>query len=62
MPKEKTIVIVQYRSGIGSPGRQKRILRSLGLRKLHRPARRADNAAVRGMVAAIPHLVRIVEP
>jgi large subunit ribosomal protein L30 len=46
-------------SGIGCPVRQKRILRSLGLRHPHHAVVRPDNPAVRGMVAAIPHLARI---
>jgi len=57
----KTIVIEQYGSGIGCPFRQKRILRSLGLRHPRHRVVRPDNPAVRGMVNAIPHLVRIVE-
>ncbi len=57
----KTIVIEQYGSGIGCPIRQKRVLRSLGLRHPRHRVVRPDNPAVRGMVNAIPHLVRIVE-
>ena len=57
----KTMVIEQYGSGIGCPFRQKRILRSLGLRHPRQRVVRPDNPAVRGMVNAIPHLVRIVE-
>jgi large subunit ribosomal protein L30 len=41
--------------------RHKRVLRALGLRHPHHRVERPDNAAVRGMVAAIPYLVRIVE-
>jgi len=55
------MVIEQYGSGIGCPFRQKRILKSLGLRHPHHRVVRPDNPAVRGMVNAIPHLVRIVE-
>jgi large subunit ribosomal protein L30 len=61
MPSKKSIVIEQYRSGIGFSERQKRTLRSLGLRKLRQRVERPDNPAVRGMVAKIGHLVRIVE-
>ena len=57
----RTIVIEQFGSGIGCPFRQKRILRSLGLRHPRHRVVRPDNPAVRGMVDAIPHLVRIVE-
>jgi large subunit ribosomal protein L30 len=56
-----TIVIEQYASGIGCPVRQKMTLRALGLRRPRQRVVRPDNPAVRGMVNAIPHLVRIVE-
>ncbi len=61
MTRKKPIVIEQYRSGIGFSLRQKRTLRALGLRKLNQRVERPDNPAVRGMVAKICHLVRIVE-
>ncbi len=61
MATKKTIVIEQYRSGIGYSVRQKRTLRGLGLRKMNQRVERPDNVAVRGMVEKIPHLVRIVE-
>jgi large subunit ribosomal protein L30 len=56
-----TVTIVQIGSGIGCPIRQKRVLRALGLRHPHHRVVRPDNPAVRGMVAAVPHLARIVE-
>jgi large subunit ribosomal protein L30 len=57
----RTIVIEQYGSGIGCQFRQKLTLRALGLRRPRQRVVRPDNPAVRGMVEAIPHLVRIVE-
>jgi len=57
----KTITIEQYRSGICCIETHKRVLRSLGLRKIRQRVVRTDNDAVRGMVNTIPHLVRIVE-
>ena len=57
--KGKTIEIVQVRSGIGAPENQKRTLRALGIRRLNQKVERPDNPAIRGMVATIPHLVRI---
>ena len=56
------LIIEQYVSGIGYMVRQKRILKALGLRHPHHRVERPDNPAVRGMVRAIRHLVRIVEP
>ena len=58
--KGKTIEIVQVRSGICTPENHKRTLRALGLRRLNQKVVRPDNPAVRGMVATIPHLVRVV--
>jgi large subunit ribosomal protein L30 len=55
------LTIEQYRSGICCIETQKRTLRALGLRHPHHRVVRPDNAAIRGMVKAIPHLVRIVE-
>ena len=61
MAQEKKLIIEQYRSGIGCSGRHKRILRALGFRKLNQRVERPDNPAIRGMVEAIPYLIRIVE-
>jgi large subunit ribosomal protein L30 len=58
---EKKIKIQFYRSIICTPQKHKVIVRSLGLTKLQQVVERPDNAAVRGMVAKIPHLLRIVE-
>lgn len=57
----KTIQIRWIRSGIGFSWRQKQIIRGLGFRKLNQVITRPDTPAIRGMVAAIPHLVAIVD-
>jgi large subunit ribosomal protein L30 len=57
----KTVVIEQHGSPIGCIVTHKRVLRSLGLRRIRQRVVRPDNPAVRGMVKAIPHIVRIVE-
>ena len=56
---KKSIRIEQYKSPIGYPRNQREVLTSLGLRR--HVVEREDSPAVRGMVAKIPHLVRIVE-
>ncbi|MCB1054996.1 MAG: 50S ribosomal protein L30 [Acidobacteria bacterium] len=56
-----TIKIRQVRSAIGYSRKQREVLRSLGLRRLHQVVERQDLPAVRGMVAKIPHLVEVVE-
>ena len=55
------IRIQYYRSAIGFPKTQKEVVRSLGLRKLNQVVERPDNDSMRGSVAKVPHLLRIVE-
>ncbi len=59
--QQKTIKIEQIKSPIGYPRSQREVLRSLGLRRIRHVVERQDLPAVRGMVAKIPHLARIVE-
>ena len=56
-----TIKIQYYRSFIATPKTHKTIVRSLGLTKLNQIVERPDNASMRGVVAKVPHLIRIVE-
>ena len=55
------IRIQYYRSTIAFPSKQKDIVRSLGLRKLNQVVEKPDTASMRGVVAKVPHLLRIVE-
>ena len=67
MAKKKTadaaakIKIEYYRSTIAFPSKQKEIVRSLGLRKLNQVVERPDTPSMRGAVAKVPHLLRIIE-
>jgi large subunit ribosomal protein L30 len=62
MAKEtKKVKIQWYRSAIAAPEKHKVIVRSLGLTRLNQVVERPDTAAIRGMVAKIPLLVRIVD-
>jgi large subunit ribosomal protein L30 len=58
----KTFHVRWVRSGIGFASKQKRIVRSLGLHRLHQVVELPDTASVRGAVASVAHLVQIVEP
>ena len=58
---QKTVRIKWIRSGIGFDHHQKRIVRSLGLKKLNQEVERPDTPQIRGLVAKVPHLVKIVE-
>ncbi len=55
------IKIQYYRSTIAFPKTQKEIVRSLGLHKLNQVVERPDNESMRGVVAKVPHLLRIIE-
>jgi large subunit ribosomal protein L30 len=56
-----TIQIQYYRSSIGYSKKQKAIVKGLGITKLNQTVERPDNASMRGIVAKIPHILRIVE-
>jgi large subunit ribosomal protein L30 len=61
MSREKTITLVQTASPIGRPASQRETLKGLGLNRIGRRANVVDTPAVRGMIAKVAHLVRIVE-
>ena len=48
------------RSAICAPVKQKLVVKGLGFTRLNQVIERPDNAAIRGMVAKIPHLVEIL--
>lgn len=56
-----TIRIQYYRSMIGYSKKQKAMVKSLGITKLNQTVERPDTPSMRGVVAKIPHLLRIVE-
>lgn len=56
-----TIKIEYYKSTIGYSDKQKAMVRGLGFSKLNQVREKPDNAATRGVVAKIPHILRIVE-
>jgi len=66
-PKDKakkdgtTLTLQYFKSGIGSPEKHKLVLKSLGFKRLNQVVIREDSPAVRGMVAQVPHLVKIID-
>jgi len=56
-----TLKITQVRSAIGTKPRQRGTLRALGLRRVNHTVEHPDRPEIRGMVEAIPHLVRVEE-
>jgi large subunit ribosomal protein L30 len=55
------IRIQYYRSFIAAPRKQKEMVRSIGLAKLNQIVERPDTPSMRGVVAKVPHLLRILE-
>jgi large subunit ribosomal protein L30 len=59
--KGTTIVVEQIGSPIRRPAVQRQTLIGLGLNKMHRRRTLEDTPAVRGMIAKVQHLVRVVD-
>jgi large subunit ribosomal protein L30 len=57
----KQLQITLKRSLIGRPETQRVTVKTLGLRKLHQTVLHKDNAAIRGMVNQVSHLVEVIE-
>ncbi len=57
----KTIVVEQTGSPIRRPADQRATLIGLGLNKIRRRRTLPDTPAVRGMIAKVSHLVRVVD-
>jgi large subunit ribosomal protein L30 len=61
MAKTKTFTVEQTGSPIRRPADQRATLIGLGLNKMHRKSTLNDTPAIRGMVAKVAHLVRVVD-
>ena len=62
MAEAKKIRIQYYRSAIAAPSKHKLVVKGLGFTRLNQVVEREDTDSVRGMVKAVPHLVRIIGP
>lgn len=51
--------ITLTKSPIGYPRHQKETVRALGLRKMHQTVELGNTPTIRGMVAAVDHLVSV---
>ena len=61
MAASKTVTVEQIGSPIRRESSQRETLIGLGLNKLHRRRTLEDTPAVRGMIAKVHHLVRVVD-
>ena len=55
------LLVTLTRSVIGRPGDQRETVKALGLRKLNQTVEHPDNAAIRGMITKVAHLVTVKE-
>lgn len=59
-PSAGMLHLKYVRSAICTPVKHKLVIKGLGFTRLYQVIERPDNAAIRGMVAKVPHLVEIV--
>lgn len=57
----KKLKIKLVRSAIGRPQNQKRVVRTLGLRKLNKTVIKDDTPSIRGMINKVIHLLEVEE-
>jgi len=60
-PSSGTLRLKYVRSAISTPVKHKKVVQGLGFTRLNQVIERPDTAAIRGMVAKVPHLVEIVQ-
>jgi large subunit ribosomal protein L30 len=58
---QKTVTVEQTRSPARRPAIQQQTLIGLGLNKIGRRRTLVDNPSVRGMIAKVAHMVRVVD-
>jgi len=61
MAESKTVTVEQIGSPIRREASQRATLVGLGLNRIRRRATLTDTPAVRGMIAKVKHLVRVVD-
>jgi large subunit ribosomal protein L30 len=54
-----TIRVTLVKSKIGSKPKQRGTLRALGLRRIDQTVELPDRPEIRGMIAKVPHMVRV---
>ena len=57
----KTIKITQIHSVIGATPKQRATMKALGFSKMNQTKIMPDNAAMRGMIEVVKHLVKVEE-
>jgi large subunit ribosomal protein L30 len=55
----KKLKITLTRSMIGLSPKQEATVKALGLRRMHQSVAHDDTATIRGMIAAVPHVLQV---
>jgi large subunit ribosomal protein L30 len=55
------IKVTLVKSMIGRPEKHRKVLQGMGLRKLNKTVVLKDTPSIRGMINAVPHLVKVEE-
>jgi large subunit ribosomal protein L30 len=58
---ENTVKVTQTKSGIGTTPKHRGTLRALGLGRIGNTNILPDRPEIRGMLARVPHLIRVEE-
>ena len=58
---DKMLKITLVKSPIGAVPKQKKTVESMGLRKLHQSKMFPDNAATRGQIQQVSHMLKVEE-
>ena len=53
--------ITQVKGLVNTNQNQRRVMQSLGLRKIHQSVEHLDNPAIRGQIRKVSHLVQVEE-
>ena len=61
MAENKTLKITLVKSPIGAVPKQRATVEAMGLRKLNKTVELPDNAATRGQIQQVRHLVKVEE-
>ena len=61
MTMSRTLKITLRKSMIGRPEKHRRVLHSLGLRKLNKTVLLNDTPTVRGMIQKVSHMLEVEE-
>ena len=57
----KRLRVIQTRSAIGRPERQKKTIQALGIKKLNKPIEVEGTPQILGMIEKIKHLIEVEE-